>query len=663
MDAPVEIAGSVIGMDVYAHAGVIDVLAAYQTGVKGGNELRHRRSRDGGRTWSAETPVDMHGTTVSMAMRGLDPQIVAHGDALFAVWTTPGEGAHGVGPFGTALSSDGGRTWRPGPDPDSVTSRRGHAFIELGADARGAFHIVWLETRETRGLLTARSHDGGRTWQPTQAIDAETCECCWNRLLSPEPGTMFVLYRDKDPRDMALAVTVDDGRSWKRLGFVGEFGWDIKACPFTGGGLVFTGTGAEERLHALVFSGERKHKGISYLRSADRGRTWGEPAALGDGRGHHGDLAVAGNRLAAVWDLPGESGMSVVARFSEDAGETWGPVQAVSHSAGRADFPRVVAAGPDFVAFWTEKEGEGLVRLRSASVAAAAAPAPARQAQGSPPRTTAEVLAASKATDWRPLDLENTLVLEVPSGRVVIEMAPAFAPRHVANVKALAREGFFDGLAVVRAQDNYVAQWGDPDSGEAARRRPTGKAQAALPAEFTMAATPGLPFTVLKDGDGYAPEVGFSNGFPAARDPRAGRAWLAHCYAMLGAGRDNDADSGSGAELYAVIGHAPRHLDRNVTLFGRVVQGIERLSTLPRGTGPLGFYERPEERTPIRRVRVAADLTPAERPALEVIRTDTEIFAALVESRRNRRDDWTKVPAGHVELCNVPLPVRAGAGQ
>ena len=117
-------------------------------------------------------------------------------------------------------------------------------------------------------------------------------------------------------------------------------------------------------------------------------------------------------------------------------------------------------------------------------------------------------------------------------------------------------------------------------------------------------------------------------------------------------------DSGGGPELYAVIGHAPRHLDRNVTVFGRVVEGIERLSTLPRGTKAMGFYATAGERVPIRRVRVAADAPPAERPALQVIRTDTETFTALVESRRNRRDEWFKAPAGHIELCNVPLPVR-----
>jgi peptidylprolyl isomerase len=240
----------------------------------------------------------------------------------------------------------------------------------------------------------------------------------------------------------------------------------------------------------------------------------------------------------------------------------------------------------------------------------------------------------------------------------VIELAASVAPLHAANIKALARARYFDGAGVVRVQDNYVVQWGDPaDDEKHEPRRPIRAAQPTLKAEFTRALV-GLRFAPLPEPDDYAPEVGFSDGFPAARDPASGRAWLTHCYGMVGAGRDTDADSGGGAELYAVIGHAPRQLDRNVTLIGRVVWGIELLSALPRGPAPMGFYLHTAERTPIRAVRLAADVPDAERAHLEVLRTDTATFRALVESRKNRREPWFKSPAGHIDLCNVPLPVR-----
>jgi peptidylprolyl isomerase len=272
------------------------------------------------------------------------------------------------------------------------------------------------------------------------------------------------------------------------------------------------------------------------------------------------------------------------------------------------------------------------------------------------PLTTAQVLAASSPSDWRPLDPQNTLYMELAGGRVVIELTPQFAPQHVANVEALARGNYFDGLAIVRAQDNYVVQWGDPGG-----KKSVGSAHRTLPAEFERPLR-GLSVTKLPDPDTYASEVGFVEGFPVALDPLTGRAWLVHCYGMVGAGRDNDVDSGGGTELYAVIGQAPRHLDRNVTLLGRVVSGMELLSVMPRGSGPLGRYERPEQRVPIRSMRVAADVPQAQRTELEVLRTDTPTFLAYVEARRNRHEEWFKVPAGRVDVCNLPIPVRPRGG-
>ncbi len=282
----------------------------------------------------------------------------------------------------------------------------------------------------------------------------------------------------------------------------------------------------------------------------------------------------------------------------------------------------------------------------------------AEPAQESKPPTMTEVLANSRASDWRDLDPENTLYLNLPGGHVIIELAPRFAPKHVDNIKTLVREGYFDGLAILRAQDNYVVQWGDPNSGDTEKAREMRRGVASLDAEFAVGFDRSFPFTVLPDGDGYARQVGFSGGFAAARDPEAKLTWLTHCYGAVGAGRDVAADSGSGSELYVVIGHAPRHLDRNVTVVGRVIQGMDLLSTLPRGTAALGFYEKEEQRVPIRSIRMASDVPTKQRPQLQVMRTDTASWTALIESRRNRRDEWYLRAAGHVELCNVPIPVR-----
>jgi peptidylprolyl isomerase len=315
---------------------------------------------------------------------------------------------------------------------------------------------------------------------------------------------------------------------------------------------------------------------------------------------------------------------------------------------------------------WALRCGVALAAAAAAMVAAAVAViagavAPAASAPaGAPsnkPLTTAEVIAASVPSDWRPLDPQQTLYLELPAGRVIIELNPEFAPRSVANVVALTRAGFYDGLSVFRAQDNYVVQWGDAEG-----HKPVGTAQRTVGAEFERPLR-GLSIVRLQDPDTYAAEVGFVDGFPVAADPVTGRAWLVHCYGMVGVARDNDVDSGGGTELYVVIGQAPRHLDRNVTLLGRVVSGMDLMSAMPRGSGQLGRYEHAEQRVPIRSMRLAADVPPAQRTDLEVLRTDTPTFLGYIEARRSRHEEWFKVPAGHVDVCNVSIPTRPrGAG-
>jgi cyclophilin family peptidyl-prolyl cis-trans isomerase len=284
--------------------------------------------------------------------------------------------------------------------------------------------------------------------------------------------------------------------------------------------------------------------------------------------------------------------------------------------------------------------------LATASAVRAAAP------------TVAEVLAQAPATDWRPLAPENTLLMELGPGRqVLIELAPRFAPRHVANIRTLARAGYWDGLAIVRVQDNYVAQWGDPDAEVPTKARSLGTAERRLPAEFSVPLQ-GLPLVRLPDADGWAPVTGFVDGMPVAADPATGQAWLAHCYGMVGAGRDTPRDSSNGAELYAVIGQSPRGLDLNITVVGRVLDGMQWLAALPRGTAEMGFYAEPVQRSNITRIRLLEQVPLAERPALEVLRTDSATWPKLLDARRVRGEDWFVHSPRHIGLCNATVPTR-----
>lgn len=275
-----------------------------------------------------------------------------------------------------------------------------------------------------------------------------------------------------------------------------------------------------------------------------------------------------------------------------------------------------------------------------------------------PHRSAKEVIDAAPASAWRTPDPDNLLYMDLPQGRVIFELAPQFAPQHVANIRALAKGGFWNGLAIYRAQDNFVVQFGDPDADDKAKRKPFPKnAKAKLPAEFERDSE-GAAFSALPDQDGWAAQTGFTGDFPAARDPESGKTWLAHCYGALGAGREAAPDSSTGAELYVVIGQSPRQLDRNITLVGRVLKGMDLLSVIPRGPEPMGMYGDAKRNVPITSIRVASDVPANERTPIQVLRTDTPTFADATEARRNRRDGWYVHPAAHIDLCNVPLPVK-----
>jgi peptidylprolyl isomerase len=297
--------------------------------------------------------------------------------------------------------------------------------------------------------------------------------------------------------------------------------------------------------------------------------------------------------------------------------------------------------------------------LATKPVAAAEAAKPAAAPAATPAKTKpmSEILEASPASDWRRPDPENTLYMEIPGGRVVMELAPAFAPLHYDNIRKLVREHYFDGLWIIRSQDNWVVQWGDPEEDEA-KATPLGSAQKKLASEYTAPIAADKHFTRLPDPDGYAPEVGFSEGFPVGHDPNTGEAWLTHCYGAIGVARGTEEGTGNGSSRYVIIGQAPRQLDRNIAVVGRVLQGMEMLSAIPRGPAPMGFYEKAEQRIPIASIKVAADVPPAERTQLEVLRTDSATFRDVTEARRNRHDDFYVRPAGYIELCSVPLPVR-----
>ncbi|WP_294390318.1 peptidylprolyl isomerase [uncultured Sphingomonas sp.] len=284
-------------------------------------------------------------------------------------------------------------------------------------------------------------------------------------------------------------------------------------------------------------------------------------------------------------------------------------------------------------------------------------------AASAPAVSPAEIAKAAPARDWVAIAPRDIMVMDLApdsagtARRVVIQlMPPPFAPHHIANIRALAAARWWDGTSINRVQDNYVVQWGDPTE-----KKPLPPGLTTAPAaDYAIAADAlkgwsGAATPPLRDA--YAARVGFRAGWPLASDGR--EIWPVHCYGMVGVGRNLSPDTGSGAELYAVIGHAPRHLDRNVALVGRVVAGMEHLSALPRGSGALGFYQQAAEHTPIVAVRMGDTLPPGEQPHFQYLSTESAAFTFYVKARANRSDGFFIRPAGAVDVCNALPPVRA----
>ena len=268
------------------------------------------------------------------------------------------------------------------------------------------------------------------------------------------------------------------------------------------------------------------------------------------------------------------------------------------------------------------------------------------------PATVAPAPADALPGDWVAIPDDEIMVVTLANGgTIAVRLAPAMAPVHVGNIRKLAAAHWWDGASIYRVQDNYVAQWGD-----ATEKKPLPADIVANPApEYERAGTSAV--ARLGRRDPYADWAGYSaDGWPLAGNFQA--EWMPHCYGMVGVGRDMAPSTGSGAELYAVIGHGPRALDRNIAVVGRVVEGIERMSSLPRGTGDLGFYKTEGERVLIATVRLASEMPAEGRPRYEYRRPDNARFSAWIAGRENRQPPFFVVPAGGADICNAMPPVR-----
>lgn len=276
-----------------------------------------------------------------------------------------------------------------------------------------------------------------------------------------------------------------------------------------------------------------------------------------------------------------------------------------------------------------------------------------------------EILANASAKEWQPIPQDNLLYMTIldkdnNSQTVIIELAANFAPKTTAQIRTFAKQHLWDDTSIYRSHDNYVVQFGifDKDDNQT-KPYPLGTNTHLTP-EHTKNAK-GLPFVALPDKEPYSDKVGFSGNFPVAI--KGGRAFIPHCYGMVGVSRGMPSDDYTASDLYVITGQPARHLDRQITVAGRVIEGIEHLSTLKRGVDDeMGFYTDPSDHTAITAIRLGSQLPKDEQRIFEALDTKGKTFAKLIDRKRNRKlskDDWfieKFVP--YLDVCYITPEIR-----
>jgi peptidylprolyl isomerase len=261
-------------------------------------------------------------------------------------------------------------------------------------------------------------------------------------------------------------------------------------------------------------------------------------------------------------------------------------------------------------------------------------------------------LAADNLT-WRQVDPENLVFMEIGEGRVTLELNPLFAPRTVEQFRQLVRDRFYDGLSFYRVLDGFVAQGGDgSDLGELSL-------VPLIKAEFETELPADVRFKTVQRGDLFAAETGFIDGFAAASDAAGKIYWLTHCPGTVAMARGDGADS-SRTDFYIVIGQAPRYLDRNMNVFGRVIEGMDLVQRIQRGrTDENGIIQDETRSSRIRKMTLASDIPKDERLSAFVVDTNSGGFERLLEDRRNRKQKFFhNKPPEVLDVCQVPMAGR-----
>lgn len=349
-------------LDVYAEHNTIHTLFSGIDKTSQQLALKYLQSTDAGETWSTPVTIDLGESSIKQSKRGNDFQIAAHDNKVMAIWRSKG-GEPWTGKISVALSRDLGKTW------DNITSpvsdqyaKIDQGYFDLEADSLGRFHIVWLDDRdeagETQELHYARYSDNTKNpaWEHHSDLDSTTCTCCWSDISSDSKDNIHVLYRNDTPRDMFVISSNDTGKSWQKPSTIWPFEWEFVGCPHQGGGIATALVDNKAVLHSVVWNGNESNRGLYYHSQPAHNKQ----IQIGDNTSSSGDIAVFNNKQIGIVYISGDAEKKhVMAKLSEDGGNSWSAEQRLSLDGAEPSHPKIIGTLTGFHFFWTEWQENG----------------------------------------------------------------------------------------------------------------------------------------------------------------------------------------------------------------------------------------------------------------------------------------------------------------
>jgi len=339
-------------------------------------------SEDGGRTFSEPRRVNnLPGDARSNAEQ--PPRVAMSGSAVTVIWPSRIEEATAIR---MSRSSDGGRTFSPAVTIHAASLKGARGWQSITAGQNGTVHAVWLDGRDAEpmpkdrsrpqhspvghsGHATGTAHQGAPRQDVYQAlilpdgqivethVTRDVCFCCKTAVGVGPSGRVNVAWRHIFPesmRDIAMATSVDGGRTFSSLARISEDKWQLSGCPDDGPSMAVDAGDMSHLVWPTLVNQTAPQKAIFYTSTKD-GRTFSPRVRLsGDDRDDagHPQIAVDGaGNVAAVWDEQHGDVRQIVMRTSAAGSGRFGPPR-VLNAAGSAFHPFVAGRQQGFLIAW-----------------------------------------------------------------------------------------------------------------------------------------------------------------------------------------------------------------------------------------------------------------------------------------------------------------------